>query len=77
MSSVIQLSDRVEGRAMGAFAVINIRARRMGCKPHIALRAARLARREVLDRHKSAAKAIADMTAMLRLAVHDNRGHAA
>lgn len=59
-------------RAAGAFAAVNIAARRMGYADHLAYRAARLARNEVLDGKKSAARAVADMKADLSLAARDD-----
>jgi len=59
-------------RAAGAFAAVNIAARRMGYAEHLAYRAARLARNEVLDGKKSAARAVADMKADLSLAARDD-----
>lgn len=44
----------------------------MGYRPHHIARAAALARREVLDGHKSAARAVADMTRDL---AHGARSH--
>lgn len=64
-------------RADGAFAAVNIIARRMGYAEHLAFRAARVAKVEVLDGKKSAAKAVADMKADLRLAARDNGPEAA
>ena len=61
-------------RAEGAFAAVNIAARRMGYAEHLAYRAARLAKREVLDGKKSAAKAVADMKADLSLAARNDGG---
>lgn len=60
--------------ADGAFAAVNIAARRMGYAPHLAYRAARLAKREVLEGKKSAAKAVSDMTSDLKHAARDNGG---
>ncbi|WP_282259675.1 hypothetical protein [Stenotrophomonas sp. PS02301] len=59
-------------RAAGAFAAVNIAARRMGYAEHLAYRAARLARNEVLEGKKSAARAVADMKADLSLAARDD-----
>lgn len=59
-------------RAAGAFAAVNIAARRMGYAEHLAYRAARLARNEVLDGKKSAARAVADMKADLSFALRDD-----
>lgn len=58
-------------RAAGAFAAVNIIARRMGYADHLAYRAARLARDEVIAGKKSASRAVADMKADLRLAARD------
>ena len=59
-------------RAAGAFAAVNIAARRMGYAEHLAYRAARLARTEVLEGKQSAARAVADMKADLSLAARDD-----
>lgn len=64
-------------RAEGAFAAVNIIARRMGYADHLAFRAARVAKGEVLDGKKSAARAVADMKADLRLAARDSGPEAA
>jgi hypothetical protein len=58
-------------RAAGAFAAVNIIARRMGYADHLAYRAARLARDEVIAGKKSAARAVADMKADLSLAARE------
>jgi len=58
-------------RAAGAFTAVNIIARRMGYADHLAYRAARLARDEVIAGKKSASRAVADMKADLRLAARD------
>lgn len=78
MSAVIlAFPAQLQQRADGAGAAVAIAACRMGYKPHLAARAARLARRDVLDGHKSAARAVADMKAMLALAARGTTGGAA
>lgn len=48
-------------RANRASEAVTLAAKRMGYRPHHIVRAAALARREVLDGRKSAARAVADM----------------
>lgn len=76
MSAVILqfARPRRADNADGAFAAVNIAARRMGYAEHLAYRAARLAKREVLEGKKSAAKAVSDMKADLSLAARNNGG---
>ncbi|WP_313243725.1 hypothetical protein [Stenotrophomonas rhizophila] len=63
MSAVIlQFPTSTAARANGAGLAVAIAAKRMGYRPHHIARAAALARREVLDGQKSAARAVADMT---------------
>lgn len=66
MSNVIQLIDRVQFKASGVFVAVNIAARRMGYSDTLAVRAARLARREVLQGGKSPARVVSDIKADLR-----------
>lgn len=54
-------------KADGVFAQVNIAARRMGVKPHIALRYAKEAKRDYLNGTRSPARVIADWKAALRL----------
>jgi len=54
--------------ADGAFAAVNVMARRMGYADHLALRAARLARQDVLAGRGSAAAVVAKLRAQLALA---------
>ncbi|MDG2524615.1 hypothetical protein P6166_04490 [Stenotrophomonas sp. HITSZ_GD] len=54
--------------ADGAFAAVNIAARRMGYSEHLALRAARVARRDVLDGRGSAAAVVSKLKAALACA---------
>jgi len=73
MSAVIlQFPTSAAQRANGAGLAVAIAARRMGYHPHHIARAAALARREVLDGHKSAARAVSDMTRDL---AHAARNH--
>lgn len=66
MAQVIQLHDSLRAKAAGAFAAVNIAARRMGFSEELALRAARSARQRVLDRDGSPASVVADTKAELR-----------
>lgn len=78
MSAVIlQFPTSKVRHADGAGLAVAIAARRMGYRPHHIARAAALARREVLDGHKSAARAVADMKAVLSLAARPTTGGAA
>jgi hypothetical protein len=78
MSAVIlQFPTNTAQRANGAGLAVAITARRMGYRPHHIARAAALARREVLDGHKSAARAVADMTRDLSRAASTNAPGAA
>lgn len=62
MSAVIrQFPTNTAQRAHGAALAVAIAAKRMGYRQHHIARAAALATREVLDGHKSAARAVADM----------------
>lgn len=73
MSAVIlHFPNNTAQRANGAGLAVAIAATRMGYRPHHIARAAALARREVLDGHKSAARAVADMTRDL---AHGARNH--
>lgn len=54
--------------ADGAFAAVNIAARRMGYSEHLALRAARVARKDVMEGKGSAACVVAQVKAHLALA---------
>ena len=54
-------------KADGVFAQINIAARRMGVKPHLALKYAKQAKQDYLTGTRSPAKVVADWKAALRL----------
>ncbi|BDU17557.1 hypothetical protein [Lysobacter auxotrophicus] len=54
-------------KADGVFAQVNIAARRMGVKPHIALRYAKEAKQDYLNGTRSPARVVADWKAALRL----------
>lgn len=78
MSAVIlQFPIRTVQRADGAGLAVAIAAKRMGYRSHHIARAAALARREVLDGHKSAARAVADMTRDLSYGARNTGGDAA
>lgn len=64
-------------RAHGAAVAVAIAAGRMGYRAAHIVRAAALARREVLDGRKSAARAVSDMTRDLALAARGSSGDAA
>ena len=66
MSNVIQMHQARPARAQGVFAAINIAARRMGLKDHMALQYARRARDDYNAGTRSAAAVIADWNATLR-----------
>lgn len=78
MSAVIlAFPIKRQQRADGAGAAVAIAAARMGYRPHLAARAARLTRRDVMEGHKSAARAVSDMKAVLSLAARAPSGGAA
>lgn len=70
MSAVIHLSDYVPrlGSAHAAFAAVYHAAIRMGYAVHLATRAARQAKRDVLNGCGSTARIVADYKRHLRLA---------
>jgi hypothetical protein len=63
---VVPIHTTKQGKAQGVFAAINIAARRMGLKDHVALQYARRAREDYNGGTRSAAAVIADWTATLR-----------
>lgn len=69
--------DIRQQRAHGAAVCVAIAAARMGYRAAHIVRAAALARREVLDGRKSAARAVADMTRDLAIAARPTGGNAA
>lgn len=78
MSAVIlSFPTNTAQRANGAGLAVAIAAKRMGYRPHHIARAAALARREVLDGRKSAARAVADMTRDLSKAARNHTPGAA
>lgn len=78
MSAVIlQFPANTAARANGAALAVVIAAKRLGYRPHHIARAAVLTRREVLDGHKSAARAVADMTRDLSYGARSTGGDAA
>lgn len=76
-ATVLQFPTNTAQRANGAGLAVAIAAKRMGYRPHHVARAAALARREVLDGHKSAARAVADMTRDLSHGARNPGGDAA
>jgi len=73
MSAVIlSFPTKTAQRANGAGLAVAIAAKRMGYRPHHIARAAALASRDVLDGHKSAARAVTDRTRDL---AHAARNH--
>lgn len=78
MSAVLlQFPTNTAQRANGAGLAVAIAAKRMGYRPHHIARAAALARREVLEGRKSAARAVADMTRDLSYGARNTGGDAA
>lgn len=64
--NVVALNETKQERAQGVFVAINIAARRMGLKDHMALQYARRARDDYNAGTRSAAAVIADWNATLR-----------
>lgn len=76
-ATILQFPTNTAQRAAGAALAVAIAAKRMGYRQHHIVRAAALARREVLDGHKSAARAVADMTRDLSYGARATGGDAA
>lgn len=76
MSAVIHLADYVPrlDNAHAAFAAVHTAAVRMGYAPHLAIRAGRQAKRDVLNGCGSTASVVADIKRALRIAARNNNG---
>ncbi len=65
-ATIIQMHQTMAARAQGAFAAVNIAARRLGYSERLAFDAARKAKQRVLAGNGSAAKAVSLASAELR-----------
>ena len=73
MGQVISILSSKKRKAEGAFAAVNIAARRMGYSDTLALLKARDAKDRVLKGKDSPARVVSDAMAMLRLEAPEHR----